>query len=65
MGTYHIKFNTDIPAPGYITATKIILSKAVTKNKNTVFSVNLSDDPLYPDLVEYVRNNPIRKEQKP
>jgi len=65
MTTYHIRFDTDKPAPGYITATKIVLSKIVTKDKKAVFQVNLSDDPLYSDLVEYVRMNPIVRREPP
>ncbi len=65
MTTYHIKFDTDKPAPGYITATKIVLSKIVTKDRNAVFKINLSDDPLYSDLVEYVQANPITRPGSP
>lgn len=66
MTTYYIGFDTDVPAPGWITGTKIIISREAVSAKESAkrkFNIALRDDPLYPQLVDYVRNNPpVKKE---
>lgn len=57
--TYHIAFDTK-EVPGRIQATFVTLGTELIKDDGTTFHVNLSDDPLYPALVQYVKNNPPR-----
>jgi len=55
---YHIAFNTDSPAPGWLSSVKVVISRDVTKDQKAVFKINLCDDPLYADLYRYCMANP-------
>ena len=57
--TYSIKF--DVEGNGKaINAVQVKLFRHLERNMATAFHVNLADDPLYPALCEYVKNNPPR-----
>lgn len=55
--TYHISFNTS-EMPGLIKAVAVTLNNDIIRDDKTLFNIALCDDPLYPDLVRYVKANP-------
>jgi chromatin segregation and condensation protein Rec8/ScpA/Scc1 (kleisin family) len=57
MSVYYIEFDTN--TFGMMKATRVELKSEVITDKDKVMSINLRDDPLYPKLVEYVKNNPL------
>lgn len=56
MRKYCIKFDT-LDKPGRMEAVQVRLDKVFILPSDSV-RVDLCDDPLYPALVEYVKNNP-------
>lgn len=58
---FYIEFNTK-EMPGRIKAITVTLdTKILDRDPTKAYPVNLSDHPLYENLVQYVRNNPVRK----
>jgi hypothetical protein len=56
---YCVSFDT-MDMPGKIKCVRVQLDTIIISESDTV-RVDLVDHPLYPKLVEYVRNNPVRK----
>lgn len=59
MRDYYINFDTK-EIPNGIKATKVSLDSVLVLDKNKSFRIDLCDDPLYPILVKYVKDNPVR-----
>lgn len=57
--TYTIKFDVENGGKA-INAIQVTLTRHIERNVDTVFNIDLSDDPLYPALHTYVTNNPPR-----
>lgn len=59
---YWLKF--DIEKKGNkvigISGVRVHIGRAMETDTNAKFDVSLAADPLYPALVEYVKNNPLR-----
>ena len=55
---FYITFNTKIN-PGKLEAVKVTLENVTITDMNKPLAINLRDHPLYRDLVEYVKANPI------
>jgi len=61
MTKYYIAFDTqEDPAPS-IEAITIELRQEVVSDMDMEVRIDLVDDPLYTELVKYVKNNPVRK----
>ena len=60
MAHYYIAFDTKDMAP-HIKATRVSLDTELIRDMNKQLPINLSDHPLYPQLVKYVQNNPVPK----
>jgi hypothetical protein len=60
MATYYIRFDTK-EMEGVLVAWRVDVSKEVIRDRNKPLAINLCEDPLYPALVHYVQNNPVRK----
>jgi hypothetical protein len=58
--TYCIAFDT-MDMPGKIVATQITLETVVFGNPKDVFRIDLKNHPLYYQLVDYVKSNPIKR----
>lgn len=62
--TFHIAFDT-LSMPGKVLVTTVKLTEEIqtadAEFEARRFRVDLCDHPLYPRLVEYVRNNPRRR----
>lgn len=57
---YYISFNTK-EIPGAIKAVSVTLDNELVVDKDAKFPIDLCNHPLYPNLVAYVHNNPVRK----
>ena len=59
---YWLKF--DIEKKGQkvigISGVRVHIGRAMETDVNARFAITLCEDPLYPALVEYVKNNPMR-----
>lgn len=59
MAHFYIAFDTKDMHP-HIKATRVQLDEEIIRDMNKQLPVNLSDHPLYPQLVSYVNNNPVK-----
>lgn len=59
MAAYYIAFDTKDMAP-HIKATRVQIDFEVIRDMNKQLPVNLSEDPLYPQLEAYVKANPSK-----
>lgn len=57
---YYIEFKTK-EAPGLLMATRVSLATEFIRDMDRKLAINLADDPLYPALYQYVKNNPPRE----
>lgn len=57
MAKYYISFDTKEMAPD-IKAVTITLGHERISDMNARLPINLRDDPLYPELVQYIAANP-------
>ena len=59
--SYYVRF--DVEKSGQIlNGIRVRIDRKLHKNADDKeFSIDLVDDPLYPALAEYVRNNPPRR----
>lgn len=62
MNDYYIAFRAGV-IPGQAITMKVSIGNEMIDraDNNRTFNLALFDDPLYPQLVEYVRNNPPSK----
>lgn len=56
---YYISFDTK-DRPGVIMAVSVVLDREMISDMNKQLPINLCDHPLYPELVQYVKANPVR-----
>ena len=47
-----------------LSGVRIKICRAMEKDRNAKFNISLAAHPLYPALVEYVKNNPLKEEQQ-
>lgn len=59
MASYYIAFDTKDMYP-YIKATRVTLDTELIRDMAKQLPVNLSEHPLYPQLVRYCQENPVR-----
>ncbi|TMV11916.1 hypothetical protein [Arenibacterium halophilum] len=57
--TYTIKIDVENGGKA-INTIQVTLTRHIERNIDTVFNIDLVDDPLYPALHTYVMNNPPR-----
>lgn len=57
--TFSIAFETR-EMPGKIIATTVTLRREIVSDPKATFRLDLSDHPLYRELVAYVKANPVR-----
>lgn len=60
--SFYIEFDTKEYEP-FLKAVRVQLDAEMIRDLNKQLPVNLSDHPLYPALVRYVLNNPIKKKE--
>lgn len=61
--TFYIEFDT-LDMPGKLVAVKVILTKEIidgAKDAKRGLRIDLADHPLYSNLVEYCKANPVRR----
>lgn len=59
MRDYYIAFDTK-EIPNGLKATKVSLDSVLVLDMQKKFNIALCDDPLYPQLVAYVKANPAK-----
>jgi len=60
MTKYYIAFDTQDMAPS-IKAVTVELKHEIVSDMDMQVRIDLVDDPLYTELVKYIKNNPARK----
>ncbi|CAB4157911.1 hypothetical protein UFOVP681_54 [uncultured Caudovirales phage] len=58
---YWVNFNVENGGKA-ISGIRVEISRAMEKDINSKFAINLCDDPLYPALHRYVMDNPPKGE---
>lgn len=58
---YWVKFDIERQGKAVtgISGVRIKVCRVLEKNIDAKFAINLCEDPLYPALCEYVKNNPL------
>lgn len=60
---YWISFNIENNKKS-ISGVRVKICRALEKDMNASFKIDLCDHPLYPALVRYVEANPIKKDDR-
>lgn len=58
---YSIKFDVENGGKA-LNVISVTLTRSIERDVNKTFRIDLCDDPLYPALCEYVKNNPLKEE---